>query len=263
MLEKFKSSGSLSDITSPFNFSVPMYRSIHLKAFELHDIGISSFADGIRGWSELQYLHLQDTSTFNGLRISFSLPSDFGALSNMEFLALIDSGIEGIPESVCTLNKMAVLHIEWEYYVDTIPHCLGDISSLKQISLDLNSIWGIPLSIFHLPHLRVLSIHLDVSLDYQSLLEYNLPADIGWNDTEAANQWISENFKFNNDTEYWLTRSAICDQNLTELEADVTFRNFVIAHCDPVCEHFDRTNIIGLTQGDVLCQPRLYGDGKC
>merc|ERR1711920_1137416 len=103
-------------------------------------------------------------------------------------------------------------------------------------------------------------MYLNPSFDYQSFLEYNVPETVNWNDSVAANQWLSENFEFNNDTEYWFTLSGICnDLN----DTNQYFADFVSAHCQPVCDWEWRTNNVGLSQGDILCAPRVYGDGKC
>eukprot|EP01083_Nonionella_stella_P172726 593693_1 len=234
MLEKFFT----KDVEAGFHelrfiFTQSMFKSIHMKAFEWNSAGIGSFESGISSWKELEYLKFEQTA--GGLAV---LPSDFGGLSEMKYLAFISSGISSFPLSVCDLHQLQVLQLEWETHVREVPHCVDQLTDLKVVIIDgLIVLDAVPLSIFHLPNLVVLSL-FRAQITYDSLLEYNAPSEyIDSNDTTSIEEWMNDNFAYNSETDYYLSLAPICKHNITTLPvilADfITTENVV---CDYLCD---------------------------
>ncbi len=107
----------------------------------------------------------------------------------------------------------------------------------------------IPLSIFHIPELALLSI-VRAPITYDDILEYNLPSIIDVNDTDAANLWMEENFDFfdSDTTEYWLSFSTICDE-IGSVSMAPTFESFLSIHCPYPF------NVTSFTEFGSLCMP--------
>ena len=117
-----------------------------------------------------------------------------------------------------------------------------------------------PFSVFNFPNLKILSLYRS-AITYDSIVAYNLPSNVSINDTEAANDWMESNFRdLNpNETEYWLSRSSICDENITSFPG--SFGVFVELACEYPVELSNLST--DTTDADTLCPPHYLGDGTC
>ena len=256
MLEKFRTryqEGSFYEIK--FVFTSSMFQSVHMKAFEWKSKEVSAFGRGIQKWSELEYLRFQDTLSLP------ELPAEFGKLTSMKYLSFIESGIPFIPESICNFGDLEVLQFENEWKIESLPHCIGELENLRMILVDgCLFLSDVPVSIFNLPSLSVLSLFYN-DISYESILEYNLPFDVDINDTNATHQWMRDNFHYSSSTEYWLSRNPICDaydENAT-LWWPAKLQTFIENKCEYVCD----AQMASETVLDSICFPYRFGDGHC
>eukprot|EP01083_Nonionella_stella_P127285 385610_1 len=249
MLEKFRTIGS--EGSSVFlmgnNVSFPAFSK--LRAFEWQDAQIESI-HGIASCSRLEYLQ------FRSAAIS-SLPDDFGGLKEMKYLSLMWNAFTEVPSSICHLTELRVLQMEFEA-ITSIPHCIGNLTELTEVLLDgCILLSDIPLSLFGLPKLADLSL-FKADFSYEDLLTYNMPyygVEYVDNDTVANAEWFNDHFLANmdNQTTYWLALSPICDEDPAHYPTNL--QSLIATTCDYPCE----SEFIQ----DVLCPPRMYGDGYC
>ena len=144
-----------------------------------------------------------------------------------------------------------------ERKIQSIPHCVGEMDTLRILLIDrVPSLTNVPISILSLPEVVLLSV-TNSDVDYQDILRYNLPEDIDTNDIVLVNQWMDSNFKYNNanDTEYWWSYSAICEQNLSNVS--VSLLEFLEISCQYPIE------VEGTINFEGTCAPYMIGDGYC
>jgi len=248
MLEKLKTTGDGGDSTAVH--SVDSWSNIpHLKAFEWNDALVSNAEYGVIQWPALEYLSIGFTLFLT------QMPMDFGSSPYLKYLSFSGMYLEEIPDAICSLDKLSIIHIEFEE-ISVIPHCIGTMTQLKAIWID-NCILlkYIPMAIFNLPNLLELSLYRG-NISFSSLIEYNVPDDIK-NDTQAVNQWFDDNFHFeSNHTDYWLFRQPINDMNITELPLSLQTFLTTANYGDGAC-----SDSFVVTQSQ--CPPRLLGDGRC
>merc|ERR1712176_1298811 len=126
---------------------------------------------------------------------------------------------------------------------------------IVDISLALHSV---PLSIFNLPQLKLLSLFKG-SIDYQRILDYNLPKDIDSNDTMAVHDWFDDNFLYSADVDYYLSLNPICEEFVEEMDL-LPFNLLVFLNQTGVCDY--RYNP-GSHLTSLFCSPWEIGDGHC
>eukprot|EP01083_Nonionella_stella_P168520 569140_1 len=250
MLEKFR---SISHFGSSTSINSSMYKAVHMKAFELTHTKILAFDEGISSWSRLEYLK------FDNSQITEALPDDFGQLKELIYLSFTETYLQFFPESICNLTKLQVLELFQEPQIESIPHCISQLTSIKQLVFDICvSLQDIPISIFNLPNMATLSLFKGF-VDYESLLQYNAPSEINLNDSDASLSWFESNFRFNAFTQYWLSLNPICNDNTSEYP--MTLRNMLLRN--KTCEYSCEIDTTELESFDSFCPPRLLGDGRC
>ena len=79
----------------------------------------------------MEYFKLEETQSSGADKTSF-LPEDFGGLEQMKFLSFIDNGLQQIPVSICNLTSLLAIEIEWESYIESIPHCFEKLTNLME-----------------------------------------------------------------------------------------------------------------------------------
>ena len=245
MLEKFRTTSLDQNEYELFNFTPNMFDSVHMKAFEWEYVQIESIPSEISRWKQLKHLRFGDV---NDLTI---LPDELEHLSDLKSLSFEDFTMSSFPLFICNLTNLETLQMYYETQgIVSIPRCIENLHEMKVMLLDLIIyLENVPLSIFSLPNLRILSLSSS-DMTYDSILEYNLPSNISANDTEAVDEWMESNFQYldPNNTEYWISMSSICDENSTSFPT--TFGEFV----DMTCEH--PANFTS-----TLCPPWALGDG--
>ena len=250
MLEKFKTTKlntSYGDFR--FYFRQSMYKSKYMKAFEWKSAPIDGFDDGIGQWKLLEYIKFEET-----LHEAKYLPTDFGGFAELKFLSFIENGFIELPTSICNLTSLAVLQIEFEAVLQSMPHCLGQLDNLEAVYIDgCFLLRDIPISVFNLDNVIILSI-FHASITYQSVLDYNLPIDIDTNDTEAVNEWMEDNFNYHslNQTDYYLASNPICAEDATDFPSNLQY--FLLDTCEFMCDE---------NRESQFCIPRELGNGHC
>eukprot|EP01084_Bolivina_argentea_P100501 180421_1 len=227
-----------------------MFKSLHMKAFEWNSAGIGSFESGISSWKALEYLKFEQTA--GGLA---ALPSDLDGLSEMKYLSFISSGISSLPLSVCDLKQLQVLQLQRETQIQALPHCIDQLTDLQVLLIDFSiALVDIPLAMFALPHLVVLSL-FKAHISYDSLLQYNAPIDLDLNDTDATHEWFNANFSYNTETEYYISLAPICDEDIASFPQILAEFINTTNVCEYLCEVEEVT--------DTFCNPMTVGDGRC
>ena len=257
MLEKFRTTSLDQNEYELFNFTPNMFDSVHMKAFEWEYVQNESIPSEISQWKQLEHLRFGDVDDLT------ILPDELGQLSNLKSLSFQDFQMSPFPLFICNLTNLETLQMYDETQgILYIPHCIENLQQMRVMLLDaIVHLEDIPLSIFSLPNLRVLSLSW-TEMTYGSILEYNLPFNISPNDTEAVDEWMESNFKYldPNNTEYWISRSSICDENTTLFPA--SFGEFV----DMACEYpLPATNWTALYDDTKtsMCPPWALGNGHC
>jgi len=249
MMEKMKTTGNGGTVSQSHRFNSSV-RLQFLKAFEWADTAIDHNESGSLQWGNLEYLVLTTT------RLLRRFPLDLSYSNKLQFLSLTQSGLRAIPESICSLNQLKILHFSDELYLSSVPHCVGDLVQLQAIWIDKGFLVDVPLSLFSLPNLKELSLYNN-EIDFESLLEYNLPSNL----TLDESQWFAEHFAFDDRrTSYWISMNPICDENMTAFPPKlVSFLNL-----DTACPVGNPCSLdIGNGVADEFCPPRLLGDGHC
>lgn len=176
------------------------------------------------------------------------------------------------------MNKIEVLHIQREIKITALPLCLGELTTLEAVWIDLNwMLRDVPLSLLLLPKVVELSL-FNNDMSWDSLLEYNFGGDL-----EAAEQWFEDDFEWerhpicdDDDGEclFWMQHNPICN-DFYEWDADSY--SWVI---DQNASALWPTNLIEFLNISCLsdnhcyishvydvstdqCSPRLLGDGYC
>eukprot|EP01084_Bolivina_argentea_P029527 54833_1 len=246
MLEKFKTIGNGDE----YHFGVTLKSlALHMKAFEWKNIKIDRIDNNISSWKRLEYLKFEQCSFVH------NIPNAFAKLKEMKYLSFRENGLNSFPESICNLTQLKVLELYAETQIISIPHCVSNLRELNQLVIDVCfNLKYIPLSIFSLPKLIVLTLFKD-SITYQSLLEYNLPSNsMNWS-TLRVSEWVNDNFNPHNynQTEYWMSSNPICDEKTAQLPSKL--QHFLNNTCDYFCEIDNKLT--------TLCSPLLYGNGRC
>ena len=175
------------------------------------------------------------------------IPVDLASSPLLKFMKFEFNDLHSISDEICALGQLDILSISYEP-ITSIPRCVGTMNSLEAIWLDVcPQLREIPLTMFHLPHLRELSV-FNGNIDFQSLVEYNVPEAVR-NGTEAVEEWFDANFIFNsNETEYWLLLQPINDQNTADFP--VSLQKFL---------NLNQTDIAELAAScdfDQFCMPQ-------
>ena len=139
-LEKFRTTNLDEGDAESFHFTVNMFESIYMKAFEWEYVQIESMSSDISKWKELEHLafrHIDD--------LSF-LPPEMGQLSNLKSLSFEDFRASSFPISICNLTKLEMLQMFLEHEgVLEVPRCIGQLQNLRVLLLDamlsLQSVW--------------------------------------------------------------------------------------------------------------------------
>merc|ERR1712062_92665 len=145
------------------------------------------------------------------------------------------------------------MQIYLELGITSIPRCLSELDQLQVLLIDeCNYLTDIPLSIFALPQIELLSI-VRSNVGYGDLMRYNLPDAVDINDTLEFDDWLTDNFEYSANATYWLVFSPLCDESY-DFGSSSDLEIFVSDHCDyPVY----------LLKYFVQCLPWQIGDGKC
>ncbi|PRP81463.1 LRR receptor-like serine/threonine-protein kinase GSO2-like [Planoprotostelium fungivorum] len=78
-----------------------------------------------------------------GLKLSGTIPSDIGSLSNLTQLLIGDNPITGsIPDSLCNLSLLSQLDLSSMQLTGLIPSCIGNLNQLETVYLDNNRLTG-------------------------------------------------------------------------------------------------------------------------
>ena len=271
MLEKLMTTSADGTSSESFTFSPDMFRSVYMIAFQWAFVNINgSIPSEITKWTKIEHLAFADIE-------SLSLPEEVGQLSELQSLSFQECGLTALPNSICNLTKLEALTVYRENWIISLPFCLDKLQNVQIIALDaMFFLENFPLSLFNLPNLKMLSLYRS-AITYDSLLEYNLPPNINANDTDLVDEWMGNNFVFdNNATEYWLSSSPICDEDLTtftqiiadfasaacvyplDLDDDNEYVNYVCPPWQYVTALFQFV-YLGVTVFYTLS----WGDGKC
>eukprot|EP01084_Bolivina_argentea_P029526 54832_1 len=176
MLEKFKTIGNGDE----YHFGVTLKSlALHMKAFEWKNIKIDSIDNSIYNyWKGLK---------FEQCSFEDNIANDFSKLKEIKYLSFRETNLNGFPLSICNLTQLHVLDFYTEMQIISIPHCISNLRELNQLIVDACfSLKNIPLSIFELPKLKLLTLFKG-SITYQSLLQYNIPNDYNINDLNDSN----------------------------------------------------------------------------
>eukprot|EP01083_Nonionella_stella_P047667 127571_1 len=237
MLEKFHTLGVVDTPQNGFNMTSSVYKSVHMKAFDWRGVFILSIEDGIGAWKELEYLAFVETQWMQ------HLPADFGQLDSIQYLYFQKTGLLEIEHSICGLNQTRVIHILYEIGIQSVPHCIQELTKLEAIWIDATSLKAVPLSVFNLPHLLELSL-FNGDIDVENLMIYN-------------NISLTNTFELqiNANATYWLAYNPICNE-LESLPSNL--RSLIDDTCTHPCGSYSIHNY-----ENTLCSPRLLGDGRC
>eukprot|EP01083_Nonionella_stella_P106357 306791_1 len=256
MLEKFRTKGGLQPGVE-ITMDTSLYKARNMKAFEWSYYNIIVNQEGISNWDQLEYLKFEEVTD-----LQFS-SNDIGELKQLKQLSLISTGLREFPEAICDMTHLDVLQIRLNF-IASVPHCIRNLTHLEQLVIDSSqTLVNIPLSMFSLPNLYDLSLYSS-SITYVDLISYNLDGtDIDINDTEEINEWFDTSFKWNPHTTYWLQRTPLCDENLSDMPTG--FADFMRNNATKC--HYECTDYLGEPPVEhsmvYACAPYLIGDGKC
>eukprot|EP01083_Nonionella_stella_P106358 306793_1 len=256
MLEKFRTKGG-KQVGVEVTMDTSLYKARNMKAFEWSYYNIIVNQEGISNWDQLEYLKFEEVTD-----LQFS-SNDIGELKQLKQLSLISTGLREFPEAICDMTHLDVLQIRLNF-IASVPHCIRNLTHLEQLVIDSSqTLVNIPLSMFSLPNLYDLSLYSS-SITYVDLISYNLDGtDIDINDTEEINEWFDTSFKWNPHTTYWLQRTPLCDENLSDMPTG--FADFMRNNATKC--HYECTDYLGEPPVEhsmvYACAPYLIGDGKC
>ena len=176
-------------------------------------------------------------------------------MQDLKYFSIATSFISDFPIELCNLTQLEIMEFKWSFELKSIPHCIGNLKSLKQFFCDVcPELKDIPLGLFHLPELRDLSL-FQSSIEYMDLLNYNLPSPLNFINNTIINAWFNDAFNWNNDTDYWFQLTPICQTQLSHSVAR-KFGQFMEqkCKCDFECDESNRQTL--------LCSPHLLGNGN-
>eukprot|EP01083_Nonionella_stella_P194517 717417_1 len=251
MLEKFRTY-EVSDNSWEVQITLDpsMFKAKNMKAFEWRYCNIVLNQHGISNWKQIQYLK------FESIKALAFTADDIGQLNHLKQLSLFETGVRQFSEQICNMTNLEILQFRWNIHLEvtSVPHCISNLRSLKQLSIDGEiHLVDVPLSMFGLPQLLELTL-FHASVSYDTLIEYNVDT----NDSNQINDWLDTNFKWNEDTVYWLQRNPICQEDTNSMHSKIaSFLKSDNTKCHDECtDYYGEPDI-------AACLPYRLGDGHC
>ena len=172
---------SSSHLYGSINSSSSLFHLVHLQMLNLadNDFNHSQIPQSIRYLSNLTYLNL----AFSGF--ADQIPREILELSKLEnlvltgneFLKLQQPGLKSLVENLTSLKD---LYLGFVNISSTLPHILGNLSSLTSLGLTSCGLFGeFPIEIFKLPNLEILIVRDNENLSgYLPEFHSNSPLQI-------------------------------------------------------------------------------------
>lgn len=162
--ELYASNNELSDLPGEIN------KLVNLEIVDLAGNSFKSFPAGFEAWTALRMLSFgssldksKDEVTQRAGNFLSSVPTDIGALINLEHLDLSNSWIERLPPQIGKLKKLKELRLENNKLIG-LPDEIGELSSLEILNLGsfwderTNNIHELPLGMQNLTRLKFLGL---------------------------------------------------------------------------------------------------------